>query len=91
MTDQCFTESGILIFTLLDGDLARPNCYLEVVMDDMVFPSFTSNKVRSRHHEFNESKFARTHIWTNTHFNQLVMPLFASLICLKSPYGLLSM
>jgi hypothetical protein len=25
-------------------------------MDDLVYPSFASNKIRSRHHEFNESK-----------------------------------
>ena len=28
-------------------------------MDDMVFPNFSSNKIKSRHHEFNESKLSQ--------------------------------
>lgn len=58
-------ESGLLIFTLLDGDLARQNCYLEVLMDDHVFPSYSSNKVKTRHHEFNESMFITNPIECN--------------------------
>jgi Ca2+-dependent lipid-binding protein len=49
-------ESGLLVFTIIDGDNVRPNCHLEVLMDDLVYPSFASNKIRSRHHDFNESK-----------------------------------
>jgi hypothetical protein len=48
------------LFTLIDCDLAKPNCHLEVLIDDNVFPSYSSNKVRSKHHEFNESKFHQT-------------------------------
>jgi Ca2+-dependent lipid-binding protein len=51
-------ESGLLLFTLIDCDLARSNCHLEVLMDDMVFPSYSSSKVRTKHHEFNESKLS---------------------------------
>ncbi|KAJ9636342.1 Tricalbin-2 [Coniosporium tulheliwenetii] len=48
-------ESGIIIFKLIDGDLAHTDCHLEVLMDDMVFPSYTSSKVRSKHTTFNET------------------------------------
>jgi Ca2+-dependent lipid-binding protein len=41
-------ESGLLIFKLLDAELPRSNLRVEVVVDDMAFPSFTSSTVRSR-------------------------------------------
>ncbi|KAL8739134.1 MAG: hypothetical protein Q9181_000163 [Wetmoreana brouardii] len=47
-------ESGLLIFKLLEGTMAHSDVRLEVVMDDMVFPSFTSAKVRSKHTQFGE-------------------------------------
>jgi Ca2+-dependent lipid-binding protein len=50
-------ESGLLIFKLISGELARSNCHLEVLIDDMVFPSYSSSKVKSRVTEFNESQF----------------------------------
>jgi Ca2+-dependent lipid-binding protein len=53
---NCVTESGLLVFKLISGQLSRSNCYLEVLMDDMVFPSYSSSKVKSKVHEFNESE-----------------------------------
>ena len=50
------TESGLIIFKLIEGTLARSNVHLEVVMDDMLFPSYTSSKARSRQTQFGESK-----------------------------------
>jgi len=50
-----FTESGLLVFKIIDGDLAHPGCYLEVIMDDMMFPSYSSAKARSRQYTFNET------------------------------------
>lgn len=49
-------ESGLIIFKLIEGTLARTDVRVEVLMDDMVFPSFSSAKVRSRHTTFGESK-----------------------------------
>lgn len=52
-----FTESGLIIFKLIDGTLARTNVHLEVVMDDMLFPSYSSSKARSRQTQFGESRY----------------------------------
>lgn len=49
-------ESGLLIFHLIEGTLATSDVLVEVLMDDMVFPSYSSAKVRSKHAQFGESK-----------------------------------
>jgi Ca2+-dependent lipid-binding protein len=49
-------ESGLLIFNLIEGTLATSDVRVEVLMDDMVFPSYSSAKVRSRHTQFGESE-----------------------------------
>jgi len=41
-------ESGLIIFKLLDAELTHTNVHVEVVIDDMVFPSYSSSTVRSR-------------------------------------------
>ncbi|KAF2168519.1 hypothetical protein M409DRAFT_21268 [Zasmidium cellare ATCC 36951] len=48
-------ESGLVVFTVHEGDLAYTGSYLEVVMDDMRYASYTSAKIRSRQHSFNET------------------------------------
>ncbi|KAK1071579.1 Tricalbin-2 [Friedmanniomyces endolithicus] len=48
-------ESGLLIFKILDGQLAHPGTYLEVVMDDSLFPAYSSGKAKSQHYNFNET------------------------------------
>ena len=47
-------NSGVLIFKIMEGDLARKDCYLEVLFDDYAFPSFVSSKARSRHQKWDE-------------------------------------
>ncbi|KAF2669361.1 tricalbin [Microthyrium microscopicum] len=48
-------ESGLLIFQLVDGNFQRTNCHLEVIIDDHVFPSHSSAKVKTKQFEFNET------------------------------------
>ncbi|KAL8713354.1 MAG: hypothetical protein Q9220_002553 [cf. Caloplaca sp. 1 TL-2023] len=48
-------ESGLLIFKLIEGTLAHSDVRAEIVMDDMAFPSFSSAKIKSRHHTFGET------------------------------------
>lgn len=48
-------ESGLLVFKILEGQLAHTNSYLEVVMDDNLFPCYTSSKARSQAFTFNET------------------------------------
>lgn len=50
------TESGLLIIKLIEADLAHSNVHVEVVMDDMAFPSYVSSTATSRHTNFGESK-----------------------------------
>ncbi|WPH00738.1 Hypothetical protein R9X50_00356800 [Acrodontium crateriforme] len=48
-------ESGLLIFKILDGQLAHSNTYLEVLMDDMLFPAYTSAKAKAGAFTFDET------------------------------------
>ncbi|KAI9891147.1 MAG: hypothetical protein M1814_002990 [Vezdaea aestivalis] len=41
-------ECGLIVFKLLEAELAHSNVFIEVLMDDMLFPSYTSSKIRSR-------------------------------------------
>lgn len=41
-------ESGLIIFKLLDAELTRSNVHVEVLLDDNIFPSYSSSLVRSR-------------------------------------------
>ncbi|KAH0562191.1 hypothetical protein GP486_003113 [Trichoglossum hirsutum] len=47
-------KSGLLIFKIIEADLSQSGLYLDVVMDDMLFPSFVSSKATSRRHKFDE-------------------------------------
>jgi len=48
-------ETGLLVFKIIDGDMAQTGCHLEVVMDDNVFPAYISAKTKSRQFSFNET------------------------------------
>ncbi|KAL1630040.1 Tricalbin-2 [Diplodia seriata] len=47
-------ESGLLVFKLVEGEFAHKDCYLEVLMDDQIFASYSSSKIKSNHTVFNE-------------------------------------
>ena len=42
------TESGLVVFKLLDAQLSHSDVYLEVVVDDHLFPHYTSMKLKSK-------------------------------------------
>lgn len=44
----------MLVFKIIDGQLSHPGTYLEVLMDDHLFPSYSTGKARSANHNFNE-------------------------------------
>lgn len=52
-----FAESGLIIFKILEADLAQRDCHIEVLMDDMLYPAWHSSKVKSKQMTFNESEF----------------------------------
>lgn len=49
------TESGLIVFTIHEGDLAHAGVHLEVLMDDMKYPAWSSAKVKTRKQTFNET------------------------------------
>lgn len=48
------TETGLLVYKLIDGKFTQTGCRVEVLMDDMLFPSYSSPKVRAREQTFND-------------------------------------
>jgi Ca2+-dependent lipid-binding protein len=47
-------QSGLVIFKLMDAELSRSDVYVEIVVDDMAFPSYVSSKARSKKFKFDE-------------------------------------
>ncbi|KAL3424867.1 C2 domain-containing protein [Phlyctema vagabunda] len=41
-------ESGLIIFKLLDVDLTEDDVHVEVLVDDMAFPSYSSSAIRTK-------------------------------------------
>ncbi len=52
-----YTETGLIVFKLISAELAHSGVRLEVLMDDMVFPSYMSSKARSKVVDFGESRW----------------------------------
>jgi Ca2+-dependent lipid-binding protein len=48
-------ESGLIVFTIHEGNLANPGSYLQVLMDDYKYPAWQSHKIKTRQHSFNET------------------------------------
>ncbi|TKW53065.1 Tricalbin-1 [Colletotrichum tanaceti] len=47
-------ESGLLIFKLMEAEMPEHNTHLEVWVDDMAFPSYTSSAAKHKKHVFEE-------------------------------------
>jgi Ca2+-dependent lipid-binding protein len=47
-------ESGLIIFKLMDVELTENDLQVEVLMDDMVFPSYTSSVIRGKKSKLDE-------------------------------------
>jgi Ca2+-dependent lipid-binding protein len=47
-------ESGLLVFKLIDGEFSTTGAYVDVLMDDMAYASYSTAKIKSRHMTFNE-------------------------------------
>ncbi|RMD43016.1 hypothetical protein DV735_g2151, partial [Chaetothyriales sp. CBS 134920] len=47
-------ESGLVIFKIIEGTLARSDLFLEVLIDDHVFPSYTTSKIKGGLHQIGE-------------------------------------
>ncbi|KAF2655015.1 tricalbin [Lophiostoma macrostomum CBS 122681] len=51
---QQYAETGLIVFKLIDGDFAESGGYVDIIMDDMAFPSYSSAKIKSKAMTFNE-------------------------------------
>ncbi|KAF3932776.1 Tricalbin-1 [Dactylella cylindrospora] len=47
-------NSGLLVFKVHDVDLTERDCYLQVMMDDFLFPAFASSKIRVKKGKLDE-------------------------------------
>ncbi|CAO2649745.1 Nn.00g010370.m01.CDS01 [Neocucurbitaria sp. VM-36] len=47
-------ESGLLVFKLIDGEFAGTGGYVDVLMDDMAYASYSSAKIKNKNMTFNE-------------------------------------
>lgn len=47
-------ESGLIVFKILDADLAHHECWLEVLIDDMMYPSY-STRIKTKRISLNET------------------------------------
>ncbi|KAL7960559.1 C2 domain-containing protein [Trichoderma compactum] len=47
-------ESGVLIFRLLESEMPERDSQLEIYVDDMAYPSYTSTIVPTKSHKFDE-------------------------------------
>jgi len=41
-------ESGLIIFKIIECDLSRSNVHVEILVDDMAFPSYSSSKIKTK-------------------------------------------
>ncbi|KAK5165778.1 Tricalbin-2 [Saxophila tyrrhenica] len=48
-------ESGLIVFKIIDGQLAQTGTHLEVLMDDMLYPAYSTGKIKSTTYNFNET------------------------------------
>lgn len=48
-------NSGFLAFELLEGQLPRAGCYLQVLFDDYLYPAYTTSRSRSKNVKWNET------------------------------------
>ena len=49
-------ETGLVVIKVIEGEFAQSNVHLELLMDDMAFPSFSTSRARSKHTAFGESE-----------------------------------
>jgi Ca2+-dependent lipid-binding protein len=45
------------VFKLIDGEFSTTGAYVDVLMDDMAYASYSTAKIKSRNMTFNESMF----------------------------------
>lgn len=79
-----FLESGFIVFKFHEGELSHKDVQLEVLMDDYMFPAYTSSKIHSNTVKTTDSEYDN-YVDTNSSDNmQLARLSFANLSSLRS-------
>ncbi|KAF8419946.1 hypothetical protein EV426DRAFT_576746 [Tirmania nivea] len=47
-------NSGLLIFKFIEGQIGKTDTHLDVLMDDMMFPTYSTAKIKSHNQKFDE-------------------------------------
>lgn len=47
-------NSGLLIFKLIEGQFAKTDTHIDIVMDDMLYPAYSSSKIKSKNVKLEE-------------------------------------
>ena len=50
-------DPRLLTSKVIESQLAHKDCYLEVLIDDMLYPAYSSAKIGSKHMKFDESVY----------------------------------
>ena len=53
-------DSGLLIFRFIEGEIAKTDTHLDILMDDMMYPAYSTAKIKSHHQKFEESESSPT-------------------------------
>lgn len=49
-------DSGLMIFKIIDGQFMHKDCYVEVLMDDMLYPAYVTTRLKTKNVKIDESK-----------------------------------
>lgn len=51
-----------MIFRIIDAQLTHKDCYVEVLMDDMLYPAYSTTRIKAKNVKIDESKFVRSEL-----------------------------
>lgn len=51
-------DSGLMVFNIIDAQLMHKDCYVEVLMDDMLYPAYATTRLKTKNVKISESKFS---------------------------------
>ncbi|PWW79118.1 tricalbin [Tuber magnatum] len=47
-------DSGLLVFKIIEGQFAHKDCYLDILMDDMLYPAYSTTRIKSKNMKFGD-------------------------------------
>jgi len=49
-------DSGLLIFKCIEGQIGKTDTHLDVLMDDMMYPAYSTAKIKNHNQKFEDSE-----------------------------------